>query len=74
VVKTEAKKLSFKEQRELELLDKEMSGMQIRKAALENLLGSGSENTEEIRMWGEELLGITQSLEEKEIRWLELSV
>jgi hypothetical protein len=25
-------------------------------------------------MWGEELLGITQSLEEKEIRWLELSV
>ena len=73
-VKTEAKKLSFKEQRELELLDKEMSGMQIRKAALENLLGSGSENTEEIRMWGEELLGITQSLEEKEIRWLELSV
>lgn len=73
-VKTEAKKLSFKEQRELELLDKEMSGMQIRKAALEKLLGSGSENTEEIRMWGEELLGITQSLEEKEIRWLELSV
>jgi ATP-binding cassette subfamily F protein uup len=74
VVKTEAKKLSFKEQRELELLDKEMSSMQIRKAALENLLGSGSENTEEIRLWGEELLGIIQSLEEKELRWLELSV
>ena len=74
VVKTEAKKLSFKEQRELELLDKEMSSMQIQKAALENLLGSGSENTEEIRLWGEELLGIIQSLEEKELRWLELSV
>ncbi len=73
-VKTEAKKLSYKEQRELELLDKEMTSMQNRKAELENLLSSGSESTEDIRLWGEELLGIIQSLEEKELRWLELSV
>jgi len=73
-LKTEAKKLSYKEQRELELLDKEMSTMQKRKAELENLLSLGTDSTEEIRLWGEELLGIIQSLEEKELRWLELSV
>lgn len=72
--KVEAKKLTYKEQRELEMLDKEIADMQTRKAELENLLGSGSDNTEEIRLWGEELIQIIQSLEEKELRWLELSV
>ncbi|MCX6185900.1 MAG: ATP-binding cassette domain-containing protein, partial [Bacteroidetes bacterium] len=71
--KSDKKKLSYKEQRELELIDKEIAQLHERKIEFENRLSSGSQNTEDIRKWGEELLLINHTIEEKEIRWLELS-
>ncbi len=70
----ETKKISYKEQRELELLDKEIANLQARKTELENLLSTTNQSTQEIITWGEELINTSKQIEEKEIRWLELSV
>ncbi len=67
------KKLSFKEQREFENLEKEIETLEKQKDLLANELSQGTLPHEEITQKGLELQKITDDLEEKEMRWLELS-
>ncbi|MPR34398.1 ABC-F family ATP-binding cassette domain-containing protein [Salmonirosea aquatica] len=66
------RKLSFKEQREMEQLETEMPEMEKRKAILVQKLSNGGSH-EELMAWALEVEQITESLSEKEMRWLELS-
>ncbi|MBC7383344.1 MAG: ABC-F family ATP-binding cassette domain-containing protein [Bacteroidia bacterium] len=73
VLKVEKKKLSYKEQKELEELGMEIEGLQLKKADLEHHLSNGSSNHEELTGWSREIEQFTKQLDQKELRWLELS-
>ncbi len=66
-------KLTFKEQREFELLGTEIENLEAEKTELENALNSGTMPHEELFWMSEELMKIKSLLDEKELRWLELS-
>lgn len=67
------RKASFKEIKEFEQLGAEIESLQNQKHALEKLLSSGSSNHAELQQWSEEIKKLTQLLDDKELRWLELS-
>ena len=67
------RKLSFKEQRELEQLEKDIPALEQEKGELETLLSSGTLSHEELTATAAKIADIINSLEEKEMRWLELS-
>lgn len=69
----DTQKLSFKEKRELELLEKEMPDLQKEKAALENKMNEGNLAFDDLQKAAERVGTIVQLLDEKEMRWLELS-
>ncbi|MCK5367994.1 MAG: ABC-F family ATP-binding cassette domain-containing protein, partial [Cyclobacteriaceae bacterium] len=69
----EAGKLSFKEKNEFESLEHEISELEKRNKELMDKLNSGSLNHEELMEWSKEIEQITNQIEEKEYRWLELS-
>lgn len=73
VQKTEKRKLSFKEQKEFETLEKDIEKLENLKAELTLKLSEGALPHTEINALGIELKKITEELEEKEFRWLELS-
>jgi ABC transport system ATP-binding/permease protein len=66
------KKLSFKEQKELEQLEKEMAEMETRKTRLVESMNRGGSHVE-ITNWALEIETINSAQSEKELRWLELS-
>ena len=67
------KKLSYKEQRELEALEIEIPKLEAEKSALEEGLSSGTLSHEELSSAATRIGEIINTLEEKEMRWLELS-
>lgn len=67
-----AKKLSFKEKFELETLEKEMPALQSEKKQLEDKMG-GNLGYEELQKAADRISAIIAALDEKEMRWLELS-
>jgi ATP-binding cassette subfamily F protein uup len=68
-----SRKLSFNEKFELENLEKEINELQIYKQELENLINSGSLTNEELIKKTQEFAALISTLEEKELRWIELS-
>ncbi len=66
------KKLSFKEKFELESLEKEMPLLQQEKAALETAMNNNL-SFDELQKAADRIAIILQELDEKEMRWLELS-
>ncbi len=68
-----SKKLSFKEQREFEQLASEISELQKQNQGLEQQLSAGSNSHEELLNWSKEIELNKLKLDEKELRWLELS-
>lgn len=66
-------KLSFKEQKEFEDLEKEMAKLESEKDALIEKLNSGSGDFQVLADWAKEIDILKNTLEEKELRWLELS-
>ncbi|MFL0161161.1 ABC-F family ATP-binding cassette domain-containing protein [Aquirufa salirivi] len=66
-------KLSFKEAKELEELEKDMAVMEGQKEALIERLSKGSDDFQDLTAWAAEIERLKNSLEEKELRWLELS-
>lgn len=70
---SEKKKLTFKEKKELEDLEKEISGLEAEKKILEKELNSGVLSTEELHSKSVRYSDITGQIEDKEMRWLELS-
>ncbi len=67
------KKLSFKEKRELEQLEREISELESEKSVLEEDLSSGSLPIEELTAGSHRIGEIIELLDEKTLRWLELS-
>ena len=70
---TKSKKLSFKEQRELEEINKSLPTLEAKKEELTNLLSDPNLAYDKIATIGDELQTIVDEIEEKELRWLELS-
>ncbi|WP_430813063.1 ABC-F family ATP-binding cassette domain-containing protein [Carboxylicivirga sp. RSCT41] len=66
------KKLSYKEKRELEQIESELQILEEKKESLQNELNSGSLASEDLVLKSKELNEIMDTLDEKEMRWLEL--
>lgn len=71
--KPESKKLSFKEKREFEMLEKEIADLEKEKALINEKLASGSLPFNELQQLSLRIGEIDNTLSEKEMRWLELS-
>ena len=67
------RKLSYKEQRELEELEKLLPQLESEKTELEEKLSSGALSHEELSATAARIGEIINQIEEKEMRWLELS-
>jgi ATP-binding cassette subfamily F protein uup len=67
------RKLSYKEQRELEALEAEIEALNAEKAALEGQLSSGVLAYEALQAASARVGEIISILDQKELRWLELS-
>ena len=66
------KKLSYKEQRELEQLEKDLDALAAEKAELENQLSSGTLPFDKLQEASERIAQILEDTDEKELRLLEL--
>ena len=71
--KPNSRKLSFKEKRELEQLEKEIAALEDEKKQLEEALCSGTLSVEELTEKSKRLPLLNDELDEKSMRWLELS-
>jgi ABC transport system ATP-binding/permease protein len=69
----EKKKFSFKEKREFEMLEKEIPALEAEKKEVTEKLNSGTLPFETLQQLSLRIGEIEQLLEEKELRWLELS-
>lgn len=67
------RKLSFNEKRELEALDAEIPKLEAEKARLEESLSSGTLAVEELTAQSERIGELISEIDEKTMRWLELS-
>ena len=67
------KKLTFKEQREFEQLEKDLESLAAEKADLEAKLSSGTLPFDQLQTASERVGQIIDLIDEKELRWLELS-
>jgi ATP-binding cassette subfamily F protein uup len=67
------KKLTFKEQREFEQLEKDLESLAAEKADLEAKLSSGTLPFDQLQTASERVGQLINLIDEKEFRWLELS-
>lgn len=72
-VKVKERKLTFNEKKELEQLEKDIEMLEAEKAAIGEELNSGSLNNSQLHDKSNRFGEIAELLEEKEMRWLELS-
>ena len=70
---SEKKKPSYKEKREFDLLEKEMEDLNKEKSIVTEKLNSGSSPFDELQKLSTRIGEIAKLLDEKELRWLELS-
>ncbi len=71
--KSNSNKLSYKEKQEFESLEKELEELEEEKSSLENQLGSGDLSVEALTSKSERIAVIINDIDEKTMRWLELS-
>lgn len=71
-VLTEKKKLSYKEQKELETLESDLATLEKRKTEIESLLAGGLTDANEIQKISAEFTQVSNAIDEKTMRWLEL--
>jgi ATP-binding cassette subfamily F protein uup len=67
------KQLSYKEKREFESLEKEIATLSSEKEMINRKLNSGSIPYDELEKLSHRIGEVTRLLDEKELRWLELS-
>ncbi|MEI8114944.1 MAG: ABC-F family ATP-binding cassette domain-containing protein [Bacteroidia bacterium] len=72
-VKEKERKLTFNEKKELEQLEKEIASLESEKAEINHALNSGSLDSSQLQEKSTRYVTISGLLEEKEMRWLELS-
>ena len=71
--KPSSKRLSFREQQEFAALDAKIPALESEKAELEALLSSGTLSHEELTRTAERIGTLIDEIDEKTMRWLELS-
>lgn len=69
----QTRKPTYKEKMEWESLEGEMAALETKKSQLTEKLSSGEGDHTQIAQWAQEVEEIVAQLEEKELRWLELS-
>ena len=67
------RKLSYKEKREMEQLEKDIAALEAEKAQIEEALCGGTTSVDEITAMSKRLPLLNDELDEKSMRWLELS-
>ena len=67
------RKPSFKEKREFEMLSKEIADLNEEKVQVTTRLNSGAAGFEELQELSQRIVELTRLIDEKELRWLELS-
>jgi len=67
------KKLSYKEKREFEQLEKEIANLEAEKQSIEEQLSNPEAPFEKLNLLSHRINAITNELHQKEMRWLELS-
>jgi len=67
------RQLSYKEKREFEFLEKEIADLAKEKEEVTTRLNSGAASFEELQQLSNRIGEVTKLLDEKELRWLELS-
>ena len=67
------RKMSFKEKREFEQLEKDIASLEAEQKQIEDALSSGTLSVEEITQMSKRLPLLKDELDEKSMRWLELS-
>ena len=70
---SQKKRLTYKEQKELEQIEKDLERLATEKADLEDKLSSGNMDFEALQKASERIAEIIELTDEKELRWLELS-
>ena len=70
---TSKRKMSFKEKREFEQLEKDIAALEAEKKTIEEALSSGTLSVDEITTMSKRLPLLNDELDEKSMRWLELS-
>lgn len=73
VRETPKNKLTYKEKRELEMLETEIEALESEKRDIEEKMSAGVGTPEEFAAWGRRYAEINPELEQKTERWLELS-
>lgn len=71
--KTESKRLSFGDKRELEEVEKSLEKLELEKAELVEKLNSNEQDFEKLANWGKELKKLDLAIGSNEDRWLELN-
>lgn len=66
-------KMGFKEKREFEQLEKEIPALEAKKAELEKAISSMVDDHEQLLQLSSEFERVSKELEDREMRWLELS-
>ena len=72
-VKVEKRKLSFNEKREFEQIEMDMPKLEVEKKSLENKMSESNLSFDDLQNASNRIGEIIAQLEEKELRWLELS-
>ena len=67
------RRLTYKEKQEFQQLEHDIEALTLEKTAAEEALSSGTLSVEEITKLSERFQVVTQQLDEKEMRWLELA-
>ena len=70
---TSKRKMSFKEKREFEQLEKDIAALEAEKKSIEDALSSGTLSVDAITTMSKRLPLLNDELDEKSMRWLELS-
>lgn len=71
--KEQKKKLTFKERKEFEALEAEIPQLEAEKAELETAMSSGTLSNDELLAKSERIAKVIEEIDEKTMRWLELS-
>ena len=71
--KVQKKKLTFKERKEFEALEVEIPLLEAEKAELETAMSSGTLSNDELLAKSERIAKVIEEIDEKTMRWLELS-
>lgn len=72
-VQNQKRKLSYKEQREFDMLEQELAGLETEKKDISEKLSSSSLPFEELQKLSQRIVEISSLIDQKELRWLELS-